>query len=41
MQPLQFVGDELEIGRNLQEQETREEFDDFGGPCLAMIAATG
>lgn len=41
MQPLHFVGDELEIGRTLQGQETREECDDFSGPCLAMVATTG
>jgi hypothetical protein len=41
MQPLHFVGDELEIRWNLQGQETHEEFDDMSGPCLAMVAATG
>lgn len=41
VQPLHFIGNELEIGRALQRQEALEELDDFGGPCLTMIATAG
>ncbi len=41
MQPIHFIGDELEIRRVLQRQEAIEEFEDRGSPYLATVAATG
>jgi hypothetical protein len=41
MQPVHFIGDELEIRRVLQGQEAIEEFEDFGSPYLATVAAAG